>query len=279
MKMVAASKLRKAQTMAQQSRPFAEVVEDMMATLIKIIEQDGKQFSHPLYDFAEQKSSSSSSKLIVCLTSDRGLCGAFNNYVIKETLLLKDKYHKQGINCEILAVGKKAYTLLKSAAVNDEIISHQQLPHQLSEQITQAVLEIVNNSEGISGVDIVYNHFVSPLIQKVDVAPLLPLKYVYSDKLSSTNSDINSIYTTEPDAEKILENMMNYALQLAVQKYCLESQASEHAARMAAMDSATRNASDKIKNLTLVYNRTRQAMITKELIEIISGAEAGLSKA
>jgi F-type H+-transporting ATPase subunit gamma len=286
MKMVAASRLRKAQLATEQSRPFAQVVEDMMATLINIINQEGKEFSHQLYDFGGDYHANSGEKLIVCLTSDRGLCGAFNGYVVKEAISLKQKYLDQGMGCHILPVGKKALPLLNSAingadAVNlidDHTILHQQQPHELADQITEVVLQIIAQQPQIKGVDIVYNRFVSSLIQTVEVAPLLPLKYVYADRmqLSDTNNGNGnySTYTAEPDAEQILKDMLQYALQLAVQKYCLESQASEHAARMTAMDNATRNASDKIKNLTLVYNRTRQAMITKELIEIISGADA-----
>lgn len=265
MKMVSAAKLRRAKERAEASRPYAEKMADIMASVA----------SSPSAKAANNKLAHGTGKsdvhLIVVMTSDRGLCGAFNSSITRATKRKVAELRKAGKEVKLFCVGKKSYELLKqdySKAIIGRLseIGKKQLKYKDAGQVANAVLKQFE-AGGIDVVHIVYNQFKSAISQVVTFQQIIPL--VVDEKESNT-----APYEFEPDEEIILAELLPKNITVQVYSALLENAASEQGARMTAMDNATRNAGAMIGKLTLRYNRTRQATITKELIEIISGAEA-----
>ena len=269
MKMVAASKLRRAQELAESSRVYADSLSFILSSLA-----GNTKNSADLPEILTGRENSKISLLIIN-SSDRGLCGGFNSNLFRNAKKWISDQQGQGKSVKIMTVGKKASSFYKKtdldilASFEDLNSNDRQL--QVSEEIKNKIMELFENNE-IDEVSILFNKFVSAISQEPTYQSLIPLS---NEETSEDDSEANNaIFEFEPDKNELLEYLVPRNFLTQIYRSVLESSASEHAARMTSMDNATRNAGDMIDRLTLTYNRTRQAFITKELIEIISGAEA-----
>ena len=269
MKMVAASKLRRAQELAESSRVYADSLSFILSSLA-----GNTKNSADLPEILTGRENSKISLLIIN-SSDRGLCGGFNSNLFRNAKKWISDQQGQGKSVKIMTVGKKASSFYKKtdldivASFEDLNSNDRQL--QVSEEIKNKIKELFENNE-IDEVSILFNKFVSAISQEPTYQSLIPLS---NEETSEDESEANNaIFEFEPDKNELLEYLVPRNFLTQIYRSVLESSASEHAARMTSMDNATRNAGDMIDRLTLTYNRTRQAFITKELIEIISGAEA-----
>lgn len=274
MKMVAASKLKKAQDQAESSQPYAKAMSEMMARVAANI-QLGPNSSKLLIGTGNDQT-----HLIIAVSSDRGLCGGFNTYVTKKTLSLIEKLEAEGKTVKLLCIGRKVRDAL-AREHKDKIIrsftglgGRTKISFGEAQDISDFLLE--EYSKGTYDVcSLAYNEFVSVLTQRPQASQLIPFKL---PQVSNDNADQKAgpqaLYSFEPNEEEILDELLPRNISIQIYRALLDSAAGEQAARMTAMDAATRNAGEKIDDLTLQYNRARQAYITKELIEIISGAEA-----
>ena len=269
MKMVAASKLRRAQELAESSRVYADSLSFILSSLA-----GNTKNSADLPEILTGRENSKISLLIIN-SSDRGLCGGFNSNLFRNAKKWISDQQGQGKSVKIMTVGKKASSFYKKtdldivASFEDLNSNDRQL--QVSEEIKNKIMELFENNE-IDEVSILFNKFVSAISQEPTYQSLIPLS---NEETSEGESEANNaIFEFEPDKNELLEYLVPRNFLTQIYRSVLESSASEHAARMTSMDNATRNAGDMIDRLTLTYNRTRQAFITKELIEIISGAEA-----
>ena len=266
MKMVAAAKLRKAQEQALASRPYTSLMDNIVS---KIASKTSGSSTDLLAGKPENKT-----HLLVVFSADRGLCGGFNGSITRTVRYEVKKLKDDGIDVKLLMVGKKSADALNrdfGELFVEKIDGKSAKPNYSdAEVLAKKIIDLFE--DGQFGVcKVIYNKFVSAITQEVTFKSLIPVE-VKQNEIEQDNS--SSIYDFEPGEEEILNDLLprNLATQLFSSQ--IESTASELAARMTAMDNATRNAGDMIDNLTLQYNRTRQAVITKELIEIISGAEA-----
>ena len=269
MKMVAASKLRRAQELAESSRVYADSLSFILSSLA-----GNTKNSSDLPEILTGRENSKISLLIIN-SSDRGLCGGFNSNLFRNAKKWISDQQGLGKSVKIMTVGKQASSFYKKtdldivASFEDLNSNDRQL--QVSEEIKNKIMELFENNE-IDEVSILFNKFVSAISQEPTYQSLIPLS---NDETSEEESESNnSVFEFEPDKNELLEYLVPRNFLTQIYRSVLESSASEHAARMTSMDNATRNAGDMIDRLTLTYNRTRQAFITKELIEIISGAEA-----
>ena len=267
MKMVAAAKLRRAKDKAEAARPYAEYMEKILLSLAS----SARQTSESMFLVGTGKDNV---HLIVVMTGDRGLCGAFNSSITRATKKKVAELKSQGKTVKLLCVGKKSYELLKAdfgSIIIGRIaeLGRKQIAYSEAQQVTAALLDAFEK-EKIDVAHIVYNHFKSAISQIVTFQQIIPLP-VSADEQQATS---NAAYEYEPEEDEILADLLPRNVAVQLYKALLENAASEQGSRMSAMDNATRNAGEMIGKLTLKYNRTRQAAITKELIEIISGAEA-----
>lgn len=275
MKMVAAAKLRRAQEQAEAARPYAERMDRMLGSLAASL-QGRAGVSPMLAGTGDDKV-----HLLVAVTSDRGLCGGFNTGIVRRTRQMAAELTDAGKTVKILCVGRKGRDLLRRdwadaivGAYSD--IGRRRLGFEDADAIAGKITEMFEAGE-FDVCTMVYNRFKSVISQVVTAQQLIPFASPESEVQDEANDDggaLAAIYSYEPDEAEILADLLPRNLAVQVFRGLLESAASEHGARMTAMDNATRNAGDMIAGLTLTYNRTRQAQITKELIEIISGAEA-----
>ena len=275
MKMVAAAKLRRAQESAEAARPFAERMERMLGSLAaslggvdgapELLAGNGKDQTH----------------LLVAFTADRGLCGGFNGSIVRQTRKMAHKLKADGKAVKILFVGRKAHDVMKREFANETIdvvigIGKKGVEFHEAAGVADRITTMFEARE-FDACTIVFNRFQSAMTQIVTPQQLIPFSPAVvgdEDEESAAVEGPKSVYIFEPDEEEILADLLPRNLGMQIFQAMLESSASEHGARMSAMDSASRNAGDMIDSLTMTYNRTRQAVITKELIEIISGAEA-----
>jgi|TARA_A200000113_G_scaffold85828_1_gene76518 F-type H+-transporting ATPase subunit gamma len=271
MKMVAAAKLRKAQEAAEQSRPYADNMENLMDSISRgYIQTDSSR--NLLTGNDEDKTI-----LLVLFTSERGLCGGFNSQVSKALREKIIELQNQNKTVKVLCVGKKGYDIIKRQ-YGDLIVemidlsSVKSIQYEDAKNISDKIIKMYFDAE-FDRCLIFYNKFKSVISQIPTEQQVIPAEKS-QDETNEDQSKDNSFFEFEPNEKEILEELLplNFAIQIF--KALLESSASEQGARMSAMDNASRNASDMIDSLTLFYNRSRQAVITKELIEIISGAEA-----
>lgn len=269
MKMVAASKLRRAQTAAEAARPFAERMERMLGTLAGSL---AGQAGAPAMLAGNGKSDV---HLIVMVTADRGLCGGFNSSIVRDVRRLTAELIGQGKTVKILPVGRKGREQIKRDFGSNLIegfegLGRKGITFPEADMVATKVASMFEAGE-FDVCTIVYNRFQSAISQVVTRQQLIPFAVPAGEEKSG---ELKAIYEFEPNEEEILATLVPRNLAIQVFRATLESQASEQGARMTAMDNATRNAGDMINGLTIKYNRSRQAQITKELIEIISGAEA-----
>ena len=273
MKMVAASKLRRSQEKAEAARPYSSRLEEMLASLassaasgegiIKLLTGTGSDQNY----------------IVVPVSADRGLCGGFNSSINRETFKLVKSLEGDGKNVQIMPLGKKSRDFF-NRVMKDQIIESV-VDLNISNTGYDSALQVSNKlqelyfEEKFDKCILVFNKFKSAISQEVTKQQLIPLDVSNSSKKENADdSSAKAIYDYEPDEETILKDLLPKNVSIQIFKVLLESDAGEHGARMAAMDNATRNAGEMIDSLTLKYNRTRQAFITKELIEIISGAES-----
>jgi F-type H+-transporting ATPase subunit gamma len=270
MKMVAASKLRRAQQQAEAARPYAERMERMMRALA--VSVAGSPTAPPLLIGTGKDQT----HLLIAVTADRGLAGAFNSNIGRATRNLARRLEAEGKTVRILSVGRKGRDYLRremASRLTDDPITFagkRRLEFSDAADVGERVTGMLLAGE-IDVATVVYNRFHSVISQVVTEQQLIPAPPPPEGETTDTSG---AIYDYEPDEETILTKLLPQVLAIQVYRALLESAAGEHGARMAAMDNATRNAGDMIKRLTLNYNRARQANITRELIEIISGAEA-----
>jgi F-type H+-transporting ATPase subunit gamma len=269
MKMVAASKLRRAQELAESSRVYAESLSLILSSL-----SGGSKDNSDLPEVLVGRENPKAALLIIN-SSDRGLCGGFNSSLFRSAIAwIKDK-KSQGIEVKLMPIGKKASAFYKRSELevleNFEDINTNDRQLEVSENVKNKISELFE-SQAIDEVSILYNRFVSAIAQEPTFKSLIPLEQSQSEE--SSEESTNSSFEFEPDKNELLEYLIPRNFMTQIYGSILESSAAEHAARMTSMDNATRNAGDMIDSLTMTYNRTRQAVITKELIEIISGAEA-----
>ena len=267
MKMVAAAKLRKAQEQAIASRPYCSSMEKIVSSLANKLIDNAPELLKGKKDIKKQ--------LLVVFSADRGLCGGFNGSISRAVKLEVKKSKDLGIETKLLFVGRKSADTLKKDFQQHivEIVTGNSTNPIYSDalSISSKIVDLYQRDE-FGSCKIIFNKFVSAITQEVTLKSLIPIEKNNEDV--SINNQVSSVYEYEPSEEVILEELLNKNIATQLFSAQMESTASELAARMTAMDNATRNAGDLIDRLTLQYNRTRQAFITKELIEIISGAEA-----
>ncbi len=273
MKMVAASKLRRSQEKAVAARPYSSRLEEMLSSLassassgegiIKLLTGTGNDQNY----------------VVVPVSADRGLCGGFNSSINRETFKLVKSLESDGKNVQLMPVGKKSRDFF-NRVMKDQIVESfidlnvSNTGYDLALKVSNKLQDLYFDGKFDKCI-LVFNKFISAISQDVTQQQLIPLDVSESSKENKDdNNDTKAIYDYEPDEETILKDLLPKNVSIQIFKVLLESDAGEHGARMAAMDNATRNAGEMIDGLTLKYNRTRQAFITKELIEIISGAES-----
>jgi F-type H+-transporting ATPase subunit gamma len=265
MQMVAAAKLRRAQTAAEAARPYAERMETVLANLAAGV--TGSSAPRLIAGTGSDKV-----HLLLVLTAERGLCGAFNSSIAR---LARDKANAlkaEGKTVKIICVGKKGYDILRRQFASEiiefiDLREFKQIGFANAEAIAQNVLARFANGE-FDVATLFFSKFRSVIAQIPTAQRIIPAEIPEGTKQSE------AVYDYEPEEGEILETLLPRNLTVQILRGLLENAASEQGARMSAMDSATRNAGEMIKKQTTLYNRSRQAMITKELIEIISGAEA-----
>jgi F-type H+-transporting ATPase subunit gamma len=267
MKMVAAAKLRKAQEQAIASRPYCSSMEKIVTSLANKLIDNAPELLKGKKEIKKQ--------LLVIFSADRGLCGGFNGSISRAVKLEVKKSNDLGIETKLLFVGRKSADTLKKDFQQHivEIVTGNSTNPNYSDalSISSKIVDLYQRDE-FGSCKIIFNKFLSAIAQEVTLKSLIPIETNNED--ASNNNQVSSVYEYEPSEEVILEELLNKNIATQLFSAQMESTASELAARMTAMDNATRNAGDLIDRLTLQYNRTRQAFITKELIEIISGAEA-----
>ncbi|GEO98984.1 F0F1 ATP synthase subunit gamma [Methylobacterium haplocladii] len=272
MQMVAAAKLRRAQNAAESGRPYAEKMSatlgNLAANLVggvgapKLLSGTGEDKTH----------------LLVVCTADRGLCGAFNSSIARLAARHARKLQGEGKTVKIFTVGKKGYDMLRrqfrsEIIENIDIRGTKPVDYAFASEIADKILGRFDAGE-FDVATLFYSQFKSVISQVPTAQKLIPAELPSTDGKTSTGASADAAMEFEPSEEAILTTLLPKNLTVQVYKALLENAASEQGSRMSAMDSATRNAGEMIKKQTQIYNRTRQAMITKELIEIISGAEA-----
>ena len=273
MKMVAASKLRRSQEKAVAARPYSSRLEEMLSSLassassgegiIKLLTGTGNDQNY----------------IVVPVSADRGLCGGFNSSINRETFKIVKSLEKDGKKVQLMPVGKKSRDFF-NRVMKDQIVESfidlniSNTGYESALNVSSKLQELYFNGEFDKCI-LVFNKFKSAISQEVTQQQLIPLDLSKSSNENKEDDNVaKAIYDYEPDEETILKDLLPKNVSIQIFKVLLESDAGEHGARMAAMDNATRNAGEMIDGLTLKYNRTRQAFITKELIEIISGAES-----
>ena len=276
MQMVAAAKLRRAQEAAEQSRPYADRMERMIASVASNL---------PSLDTAPPLvvgSGKDDVHLLVVVTAERGLCGAFNSSIVRAVRKKAKELQDAGKTVKLFCVGRKGEESLRRD-MEDKIVEYvtlrefKNLSFANARPIAEKLSQMFNDGE-FDVCTVYYNAFKSVISQVVTAQQLIPVKLPDPAEVAANDEDApdlgGAIYDYEPEENDLLGVLVPRNMSVQIYRSLLESGAAEHAARMTSMDNATRNAGDMIDGLTLTYNRTRQAIITKELIEIISGAEA-----
>ena len=271
MKMVSAAKLRRAQDRVVTARPFANKMSEVLGELAKRTDED---FHHPLLDLREDQR-----YLLVLITADKGLCGAFNTNLTKAAQAFMRENPDKTI--EIMAIGRKGRDFFRNrhAAISSEYIGltgKGRVDFSEALEVATSVIKQYTEDTGIDKVFIIYNEFKSVLSQRVVLEQLLPVGRVEAEDAEAKSQQPVTLvdYVYEQPPHEIFSTLLPRLVETQIFRALLESVASEHGARMTAMDSASKNASELIDTLTLNMNRVRQAAITNEIIEVVSGAAA-----
>ena len=267
MKMVSAAKLKKAQDAILQIRPYAEKLSDLLSALSSALDNTADSV------FTVQRNPDK--VLIVLISSNRGLCGGFNSYITKKAISLAKTKYKNQLNSgklDFIVIGKQAGKILRSYQIQvhgekNYLFDNLTFDH-VSGEVKAIMADFVNGK--YDRVELVYNKFVNAAFQELVSEQFLPVLPAVSDKQKRNNTD----YIYEPSLENIVEELIPRSLAIQFYKALLDSHAAEHGARMTAMHKATDNASDLINELTLTFNKARQAAITNAILEVTNGAEA-----
>jgi len=262
MKMVAAARLRRAQERILEARPYADKMREVLQSLS--LRTDPK--THPLLVRREMKHVE-----LLAITTDRGLCGSFNQNVFRSVERFIEEHRTRYAEISLTMMGRKGLDYFRRRQVpitRDYVGQIREIDYQAAATMGKDVVEAYT-AEAVDGVFLVYNEYRSPLIQRVVIKDLLPIEPL---EMASDYPAVEYIY--EPSAEAILSELLPRYVEIQIYRALLESLAGEHGARMTAMGAATENAQDMIEKLTLVYNKARQSTITKEMLEIVGGAEA-----
>jgi len=268
MKMVAAAKLRRAQESAEKGRPFSEKMNNIILNLSSSI-SDKENASKFLVGTGKENI-----HLCVVITADRGLCGGFNTNICKKAKNDFEKIIKQGKTLKIFTVGSKGYDQLKRTygsyiIENLNFKGFKKIAYKDAEEIGKKIIKLFNENQ-FDVCKIYYNKFKNVITQIPQAQQIIPVEKIKKEE----EKKIENFYEFEPEENEILNDLLPRNISTQIFKAILENAASEQGSRMTAMDNATRNAGDLVEKLTITYNRSRQAAITKELIEIISGAES-----
>jgi F-type H+-transporting ATPase subunit gamma len=262
MKMVSAAKLRRAQENVVAARPYAKKLGEVLGRLTAISDADAS----PLQQKREVKNA-----LLLVVTSDRGLCGGFNTNLCKAADRFVHEHKAEYPSLSVMTIGRKGYEYLKNRQTiyKNKTGVFTKLNYQSAALLAE---EVINGflAEEYDEVFLIYNAFRSVMAQDITMERLLPV----APPVAGDSDELPPVYIYEPDKETLLNELLPKNVEVQIYRSLLESTASEHGARMTAMDSASKNADEMIGKLTLQYNRARQAAITTELIEIISGAES-----
>jgi F-type H+-transporting ATPase subunit gamma len=268
MKMVSAAKLRKAQDKIVRLRPYAGKLHEILVGL-------SQSLADLEMDNVYGRKNSPDKVLIIVITSNRGLCGAFNTNVIKEARrLISEKYadqYNKG-NLKVLTIGKKGFDFFRKQKVNLLPDQNSLLSNLTFDNVSKVAEQIMKSftSGEFDKVELVYNQFKNAAVQNLTSEVFLPVETIESGKVKPVNVD----YIYEPDKEAIVKELIPKSLKIQFYKAVLDSFVAEHGARMTAMHKATDNATSMIRDLTLQYNKARQATITNQILEVVSGAEA-----
>jgi len=268
MKMVSAAKLRKAQDKIVRLRPYANKLHEILVGLTQSLADSEVENVYG-------RQSSPERVLLVVITSNRGLCGAFNTNVIKETRrVISEKYSEQFNrgNLWLLPIGKKGFDFFRKLKVNmlpDQNILLHDLTFDKVGEVAEQVMKSFTLKE-FDRVELVYNQFKNAAVQNLTIESFLPVATISAGKVKEVAVD----YIYEPDKEGIVKELIPKSLKIQFYKAVLDSFVAEHGARMTAMHKATDNATTMIRDLTLQYNKARQATITNQILEVVSGAEA-----
>tara|TARA_B100000768_G_scaffold66211_1_gene63649 strand:- start:1166 stop:2041 length:876 start_codon:yes stop_codon:yes gene_type:complete len=264
MKMVAAAKLRRAQDAITRMRPYAEKLQGVLSNVSASLDSSDSVYS---------QKRDVKRVLIVAITSNRGLCGGFNNNIIKATNALMDE---EGVEYHVLPLGKKAYEAflkrseLKAVGFDEDAWKiYDDLNFDRAQKIGEDIMTQFVKGQ-YDDVKIIYNRFVNAAVQDVTTENFLPLLASASEDDSAMDTD----YLFEPSQSEIVEQIIPSSLKVQLYKGILDSNAAEHGARMTAMHQATENAGDMLRDLRISYNKARQASITTEILEIVAGSEA-----
>jgi len=262
MKTVSAAKLRRAQERVLSARPYADQLRNVLANLAGRVEN----ISHPLLEIRPEERT-----LVVVVTADRGLCGAFNTNLVRSAQsFLRENTKKSDIT--LLPVGRKGRDFFRRREVSitsDYVNFFNKLDYGHARDIAKTITELYTEAK-VDAVYIIYNEFKSAIQQRVTLEKLLPLGRADLENAQATPVE----YIFEQPPQQVFDRLLPRYVEIQIYRALLESAASEHGARMAAMDTASRNAGDMIESLTLNMNRVRQAAITREIIEVVSGAGA-----
>lgn len=275
MRMVATAKLRRAQQAIEANRPYADKFGRILNQLIhlnSVAEENNteSQLVHPLLEVRPVKR-----VCIISVSGDRGLCGSFNANTIRTTNQRLQHYQQQGIEVDLICVGRRVADFFRRRlTVSGEYVNiFNNLKFEVAIDLANKVSSMYSG-KSVDSVEIIYNNFRSAILQVVQTELLLPLDTSGQSFVSETSESISTEYLYEPTREEILHQILPKHLNAQIWKALLDSNAAEQAARMTAMENATQNAKDIIDELVLQRNRARQTLITKEVAEIVSGAEA-----
>ncbi|MCB9800701.1 MAG: ATP synthase F1 subunit gamma [Pseudomonadales bacterium] len=259
MEMVSASKMRRAQASALATRPYTEALNSSLQSLAEA----SSITVHPLLTQHEE-----GFDVAVIISTDKGLCGSLNPSLFKETIAWL-KHHKEG---KVVAVGKKAVAFARLAGI-ELYAQFTDLPDQVSPSDTISISTLIKEGfldKEFRSVSLIYMDFVSTLVQKVHVQQVLPLPKIETSEAALVDKLNEAEYIFEPNADAILNNLLPYYLENSVYQAFLEARASEHSARMVSMKNASENAGELMSDLRLVYNKSRQASITSELLDVVT---------
>ena len=275
MKMVAAAKLKRTQNRILAARPYAHKMREVIRTLSRRVNRD----AHPLL---RKREGAHRNVIVTVVTSDRGLCGAFNANILRMAITELKEFESRGMQVEVGVIGRKGRDFFRRRGwkVRREVVDiFDKLTFEHGMVMGAEFPAIRDYMEGrIDAVYVIYNEFKSAMQQRVVVERLLPIDWIVeisdAKDLDQTTEAVPGGYLYEPSEDELLEQLLHRNFHVQSYRMLLESSAAEQGARMAAMDGATRNAGELIKKLTTYYNKTRQAVITKELMDIVGGAEA-----